>query len=139
MVGCCGFLSFSLVFCLLGGRLGTTLYIHFIRNWVETRRRSSASRESGRGRKDGKGAPFFAVGLGGFAGLGVRRLGIGLSTGRARPADHLSVPHVLGQPPLAQHIHRLSDCGPPPGVCAWRGWGDDAFYDLHCAYLGEEV
>jgi hypothetical protein len=44
--GCCGFLSFSLVFCEFGGRLETTLYIHFTRRWVETRRRSSAPRES---------------------------------------------------------------------------------------------
>jgi hypothetical protein len=36
---------FKFGFCLLGGRLGPTLYIHFIRNWVKTRRRSSASRE----------------------------------------------------------------------------------------------
>ena len=46
MVGCGGFLSFSLVFCGLGGRLGPTLYIHFIRRWVEARRHSSAPRES---------------------------------------------------------------------------------------------
>jgi len=44
-VGCCGFLSFSLVFCKFGGRLETTLYIHFIRNWVKARRHSSARRE----------------------------------------------------------------------------------------------
>jgi hypothetical protein len=43
--GCGGFLSFSLVFCGFGGRLGTTLYIHFIRRWVKARRHSSASRE----------------------------------------------------------------------------------------------
>jgi len=46
MVGCGGFLSFSLVFCRFGGRLETTLYIHFTRRWVETRRHSSAPRES---------------------------------------------------------------------------------------------
>ncbi len=34
MFSCCGFLSFSLVFCRLGGRLETTLYIHFTRRWV---------------------------------------------------------------------------------------------------------
>jgi hypothetical protein len=43
--GSCGFLSFSSVSCLLGGRLETTLYIHFIRSWVMSTRRSSASRE----------------------------------------------------------------------------------------------
>jgi hypothetical protein len=36
--GSCGFLSFSSVFCLLGGWFETTLYIHFIRNWVKARR-----------------------------------------------------------------------------------------------------
>jgi len=46
VVGCCGFLSFSLVFCLLGGRLETTLYIHFTQRWVKSTRHSSASRES---------------------------------------------------------------------------------------------
>jgi hypothetical protein len=44
--GCCGFLSFSLVFCGLGGGLGASLYIHFIRRCVKSRRRSSASREN---------------------------------------------------------------------------------------------
>jgi hypothetical protein len=46
MVGCCGFLSFSLVFCLLGGRFEASLYIHFIRRWVEARRHSSAPRKN---------------------------------------------------------------------------------------------
>ncbi len=46
MFGCCEFLSFSLVFCRFGGRLGTTLYIHFIWRWVEATRRSSAPREN---------------------------------------------------------------------------------------------
>jgi len=54
MFGCCGFLSFSLVFCLLGGRLGPTLYIHFTRRWVESRRHSSAPRRKKIGRKGGK-------------------------------------------------------------------------------------
>jgi hypothetical protein len=54
VLGCCGFLSFSLVFCLLGGWLGTTLYIHFIRRWVETRRHSSAPREKKNEKKGGK-------------------------------------------------------------------------------------
>jgi len=54
VVGCCGFLSFSLVFCLLGGRLGTTLYIHFIRSWVKARRRSSAFREGEDEKKGGE-------------------------------------------------------------------------------------
>jgi hypothetical protein len=52
--GCCGFLSFSLVFCRFGGRLETTLYIHFTRRWVETRRHSSALRESEDEKKAGK-------------------------------------------------------------------------------------
>jgi len=45
MFDCCGFLSFSLVFCKFGGRLEASLYIHFIGNWVKSRRHSSASRE----------------------------------------------------------------------------------------------
>jgi hypothetical protein len=52
--GSCGFLSFSLVFCGLAGRLGTTLYIHFIRRWVETRRHSSAPREKKNEKKGGE-------------------------------------------------------------------------------------
>jgi hypothetical protein len=44
--GSCGFLSFSSVFCKFGGRLGTTLYIHFTWRWVKARRHSSALRES---------------------------------------------------------------------------------------------
>jgi hypothetical protein len=59
VVGCCGFLSFSLVFCLLGGRLGTTLYIHFTQRLVEARRHSSARREDEREKKR-ESAPFFA-------------------------------------------------------------------------------
>ena len=35
---------------------------------------------------------------------------------QAGPADHLA--YVLDQPPLAQHIYRLSDCSPPPRLCA---------------------
>jgi hypothetical protein len=54
--GCCGFLSFSLVFCLLGGRLGTTLYIHIIRRWVKSMRHSSASREKKNKKKAEKNA-----------------------------------------------------------------------------------
>ena len=52
--GCCGFLSFSLVFCKLGGRLETTLYIHFTRRWVEATRHSSALRRKKRERKGEK-------------------------------------------------------------------------------------
>jgi hypothetical protein len=54
VVGCCGFLSFSLVFCLLGGRLEASLYIHFIRRWVKARRHSSAPRENKREKKGGE-------------------------------------------------------------------------------------
>jgi hypothetical protein len=81
--GWCGFLSFSLVFCLLGGWLGTTLYIHFIRRWVETRRRSSASRESEDEKKGGESTPFFAVG--GFMGAVCRQGGpVQLTTSASR-------------------------------------------------------
>jgi hypothetical protein len=52
--GFCGFLSFSLVFCLLGGRLEATLYIHFIRRRVKSMRHSSASRENEDEKKAGK-------------------------------------------------------------------------------------
>jgi hypothetical protein len=54
MFGCCGFLSFSLVFCILGGRLEASLYIHFTRRWVETRRRSSAPRKNKNEKKGGE-------------------------------------------------------------------------------------
>jgi hypothetical protein len=57
MLGCCGFLSFSWVFCLLGGRLETTLYIHFTRRWVKARRHSSARRKG----KDEKRAEKNAI------------------------------------------------------------------------------
>jgi hypothetical protein len=52
--GCCGFLSFSLVFCRFGGRLGTALYIHFTRRWAKSRRHSSALREKKNEKKGGK-------------------------------------------------------------------------------------
>jgi hypothetical protein len=66
---------------------------------------------------------------------------LAFSTGRADPADHLSLPHVLNQPPIAQGIYCLSDGGdgPPPGVCAGRGRRHGAFHHLHGAYLGEYV
>jgi len=81
---CCGFLSFSLVFCRFGGRCEASLYIHFTRRWVKSRRHSSAPRKDERGRRGGKGAPFFAVpsvGLVGVFGVvgGVRRVGLRLS------------------------------------------------------------
>jgi hypothetical protein len=72
MFGCCGFLSFSLVFCRFGGRLETTLYIHFTRRWVEARRHSSASRRKKRERKGGKvrhSSQCRAPGLGGVCGV----------------------------------------------------------------------
>jgi uncharacterized membrane protein len=46
-----GFLSFSLVFCKFGGRLETTLYIHFTWRWVKSRRHSSAPRRKKKGEK----------------------------------------------------------------------------------------
>jgi hypothetical protein len=54
VVGCCGFLSFSLVFCKFGGRFEASLYIHFIRRWVKSTRHSSAPRKSGRKKKGKK-------------------------------------------------------------------------------------
>jgi len=56
MIGSCGFLSFSLVFCLFGGWLETTLYIHFIRRWVKSTRHSSAPRRNEDEKKAGKSA-----------------------------------------------------------------------------------
>jgi hypothetical protein len=44
--GSCVFLSFSLVFCLLGSRFEASLYIHFTQRWVKSTRRSSARRGS---------------------------------------------------------------------------------------------
>jgi hypothetical protein len=66
--------------------------------------------------------PFFAVG--GFVG----------SVCQWGSVDGLRLPD---KPLLAERIYRLSDCGPPPGVCARRGRGHGAFYDFLGAYLGE--
>jgi uncharacterized membrane protein len=54
--GCCGFLSFSLVFCMFGGRFEASLYIHFTQRWVKSRRHSSASREKKNEKKAEKNA-----------------------------------------------------------------------------------
>ncbi len=54
MFSCCGFLSFSLVFCKLGGRFEASLYIHFTQRWVKSRRHSSAPRKDERGGEAGK-------------------------------------------------------------------------------------
>ncbi len=43
-----------MVFCLLGGRLETTLYIYFTRRWVKARRHSSAPCEKKNEKKGGK-------------------------------------------------------------------------------------
>ncbi len=75
MVGCCGFLSFSLVFCKFGGRLETTLYIHFTRRWVEARRHSSALRRKKRGGEAGKYAILRSADAG-LVGWWVRRVGL---------------------------------------------------------------
>jgi hypothetical protein len=61
--GCCGFLSFSLVFCKFGGRLETTLYIHITRRWVKSRRHSSASREKKNEKKSEKERHSSQLGL----------------------------------------------------------------------------
>ena len=113
MFGCCGFLSFSWVFCKFGGRLETTLYIHFTRRWKKSTRHSSARRENEDEKKAGKTRHSSQLGF----------VGSGLSAGRADPADHLSFYYVLGQPPFAQGVYRLSDggYGNPPRLCARRG------------------
>ena len=66
---------------------------------------------------------------------------LAFSTGRADPAGHLSLPHALDKPPIAQGIYRLSDGGDcaPPGVCARRRRRHGAFHNLRGAYFGEEV
>jgi hypothetical protein len=61
--GCCGFLSFSSVFCKFGGRFEASLYIHFIRRWVEARRHSSAPREKKNEKKGGKERHSSQLGL----------------------------------------------------------------------------
>ncbi len=45
--------KFFFGFCRFGGQLETTLYIHFTRRWVKSRRHSSASRE-GEDKKKGE-------------------------------------------------------------------------------------
>jgi hypothetical protein len=73
VVGFCGFLSFSSVFCLLGGRFEASLYIHFIRGWVKLTRRSSARREGEDEKKAKKNAILrswrFGVGFVSMVGL----------------------------------------------------------------------
>jgi hypothetical protein len=54
VVGCGGFLSFSSVFCLFGGRFETTLYIHFTWRWIKSTRHSSARRKNEDEKKGGK-------------------------------------------------------------------------------------
>ena len=101
------FLSFSLVFCLLGSRFEASLYIHFTRRWVKSTRHSSARRKN-KNEKSGEGAPFFAVLCVEFVSRPVQ-----LTT---------SASHTYWTSPPAQGIHRLSDDGygdPPrsvPGV-----------------------
>jgi hypothetical protein len=128
--GCCGFLSFSLVFCRFGGRFEASLYIHFTRRWVISTRHSSASRKNEDEKKGGKvrHSSQLAV-LWGVCGV----------CQQACPVDHLGLPHVLDKPPLAEGVCSFSDGGDgdPQRFCAGRGWGHDAFYDIYCAYLGE--
>ena len=103
MFGCCGFLSFSLVFCLLGGRLETTLYIHFIRHWVETRRHSSVLRRKKRERKGGKERHSSQLAaLWGVCGV----------YQQACPVDHLRLAYVLDKPSLAEGVYRLFAAAP---------------------------
>ena len=127
MFGCCGFLSFSLVFCRFGGWFETTLYIHFIRNRVISRRHSSAPRKSGRGKKAKKSAILRSWAL----------------WGRIvnRPVQLTSSHTYWTSLPLAQCVYRLSDgdYGSPPRFCAGRRRGDDAFVHLHDANLGVVV
>ncbi len=122
MVGCCGFLSFSLVFCRFGGRLETTLYIHFTRRWVKSRRHSSAYRENEDEKKGGKGTPFFAVG--GFVGGGFVSRPVQLTT---------SASPTTGPAPSGGGRVRLD--GGPPRLCA-RSLSRPP---LRLAYAGREA
>jgi hypothetical protein len=111
--GCCGFLSFSSVFCKFGGRLETTLYIHFIRRWVKSRRHSSASRE---GEDEKKGGKVRHSSLSGFVGMGVGFVN--------RPVQLPPPPCLrLDQPPLAEGVCGLTaarHASSPLRLCAWR-------------------
>jgi hypothetical protein len=97
-------LSFSLVvFCLLGGRLETALYIHFTRRWVKSTRHSSAHQKSGKGTKSGnqRHSSQLAVLWGRFANRTVQ-LTDSASPGPApsRVAYTASPPPRLSRPPL---------------------------------------
>jgi hypothetical protein len=52
-----------LVFCKFGGRLETTLYIHFTRRWVKSTRHSSAPRENENEKKGKKERHSSQLGL----------------------------------------------------------------------------
>jgi len=93
--GCCGFLSFSLVFCLFGGRLETTLYIHFTRRWVKSRRHSSAPREK-KNKRAGKVRHSSQSGLWGVCGV----------YQQACPVDHLRLAYDWASP-LSRNVYRL--------------------------------
>ncbi len=116
MVGCCGFLSFSSVFCKFGGRFEASLYIHFTRRWVKSRRRSSALR---RKKREGRGGKERRSSQLDFAGSVCRQGGLGLPT-----------PPCLGRHPLAEGV-----CGGSPRLCA-RSLSRPP---LRLAYAGREA
>ncbi len=144
MFGCCGFLSFSLVLvlCRFGGRLETTLYIHFTRRQVKARRHFSASRESKREKKGGKERHSLQLAvLWGVCGVYLQTRQVdGLSLAWASPLPrnaytasltaarcHVSVPGVGEK-------HTLVGCSPGPGFRfdydrARRAW---VFYSGIC-------
>jgi hypothetical protein len=121
--GFCGFLSFSLVFCLLGGRLGTTLYIHSTRRWVKSRRHSSALRESEDEKK--------------------RRKKYAILRSAERRAWGAYVEFINRPVRLTDSV--LPTTGPAPSgggrIPPFRRYVSvpGAAYDLHYAYLGESA
>jgi hypothetical protein len=107
MFGCCGFLSFSLVFCRFGGRLETTLYIHFIRRWVKSTRHSSARREGKDEKKGWKGRHSSQLS---FAGPDCQQGGPAQLT--------TSASRTYWASPLLRRAHTASLTAGPPRLCA---------------------
>ncbi len=105
---------------MFGGRLGTTLYIHFIWRWVKSRRHSSTPREGEDEKKAEKNAILRSAERRAwgayveFINRPVRLTDSALPTTGPAPSGGGRIP------PLRRYVS-------VPG----------AAYDLHCAYLGE--
>jgi hypothetical protein len=125
------FLSFSSVFCKFGGWLGSTLYIHFIRSWVEAMRHSSARREGEDEKKTGKArrsSQCRAPGLGAYVEFINRPVQLtdsaSLGLAPSRVAYTASSPPRLSRPPLclvyAGHETEKPNAPPmPTQVCGY--------------------